>query len=180
MAATLTPTDAQQFDAIWEWVTGLFDSSLSDQFFKGYQNVVATPYGSYCVISRGTSVRLNQGERNYDATGTAGTIGLVRRTQVQWQIDCYGEEGPDWADIISSTWKSITAADAFVIDASGGMAPLYADEPQQMTIVNSEDQYETRYMAKLYMQVNQTVTLDQEFFTTVDVSGVLPVDVVLK
>ncbi len=180
MVAKLTPTDAQQFDAIWAWVTGLFDDSLSDQFFKGYQNVVSTPYGTYCVISRGTSVRMNQGERNYDASGAAGTIGLVRRTQVQWQIDCYGESGPDWADIISSTWKSITAADAFALDASGMMSPLYADEPQQMNIVNAEDQYETRYMTRLFMQVNQTVTLDQDFFTAVDVSGVIPVDVVVK
>lgn len=177
MAVTLTPTDAAVFDALWAWTIGLFDPSLESQFYKGYQNLVATPYNTYCVISRGPSERLNQGERSYDASGTSGTFNAVRRTKIQWQLDCYGPDAPDWADIITTAWRTMWACDML---AGAVVTPLYADEPVQMNIVNAEDAYETRFMSRLYAEVVQTVALPQDFFTSVDVSGAIPVDVVFK
>jgi hypothetical protein len=43
--------------------------------------------------------------------------------------------------------------------------PLYADEPQQLNIVNGEMQYEQRFLCKLYLQANQIASLPQDFFT---------------
>jgi hypothetical protein len=175
MTATITSTDAQQFDAIWGWVTSLLDPSLESQVFKGYQNLVATPYDSYIVISRGVEQPLNQLERNYDPSGTTGTgtVTNTARFQVQWQIDCYGPQGPDWAALVSGAWKTLWTADALLGSA---VTPLFADGPQQLNIVNGEGVYETRFMCMIYCEVVQEITLPQTFFTAVDIVVAQPAD----
>jgi hypothetical protein len=160
--AVLAPTEAQTFDAVWGWIASLFDPSIAPQIFKGYQNLTATPYGTYIVISPGVKERFNQGSRTYN--GTAGTVTQLRATSYSWQVDVYGPQATDWADMVSIAWRTNTAADYFVT-GSLPIVPLYADEPQQLNIVNGEDQYEARFMVKLYGQVNQTLTLAQQFAT---------------
>lgn len=173
--AVLAPTEDQTFDALWGWVASLFDPSIAAQIFKGYQNLTATPYGTYVVISPGVKERFNQGTRMYvyNAETQVGTVTQQRNTKYSWQVDVYGPQAADWADMISIVWRSNTAADT-LITASAAIVPLYADEPQQMNIVNGENQYEARFMLKLYGQVNQTVTLTQQFATTATPTLVRP------
>lgn len=175
--AVLAPTEDQTFDAVWAWVASLFDVSIAPQIFKGYQNLTATPYGTYVVISPSVKERLNQGARTYAYTSPAalGTVTQERSTKYSWQVDVYGPQATDWADVISIAWRTNTAADVLT---GGAIVPLYADEPQQLNIVNGEDQYEARFMLKLYGQVNQTVTLAQQFATDAKPVVVPPVDVV--
>jgi hypothetical protein len=165
--AVLTPGEDAIFDSLWGWVASLFDPSIAPQIFKGYQNLTSTPYGTYIVISAGVKERFNQGTRSYafNATTGAGTVTQLRSTQYMWQVDVYGPQSVDWSDIVSIAWRSNTAADAQIM-AGAPIVPLFADEPQQLNIVNAEDQMESRYMVKLYGQVNQTVTLAQQFATT--------------
>jgi hypothetical protein len=175
--AVLSPTEDQTFDAMWAWVTSLFDPSIAVQVFKGYQNMASTPYGTYVVISPAVKERLNQGLRGYvyNAQTQVGTVTQQRNTNYSWQIDVYGPQAADWADVISIVWRSNTAADAL---RGGAIVPLYADEPRQLNIVNGEDQYEARFMTTLFGQVNQTVTLAQQFATTATVQVLPPVDIV--
>lgn len=156
----LAPTEDQVFDALWGWITGLFDVSLAGQIFKGFQNITSTPLQSYIVISPGVAVRQNQIRKTYD--NIAGTVANQRNTTYSYQVDCYGPNGPDWSNIISIAWRTMTAADALV---GLPITPLYADEPNQLNIVNGENVYEQRFMLRLYAQVNQTVTQPQDFFT---------------
>lgn len=169
--AVLAPTEDQTFDALWAWVASLFDPSIAPQIFKGYQNMTSTPYGTYIVISPGVKERFNQGSRNYN--GVASVVTQLRATNYSWQVDVYGPQATDWADIVSITWRTNTAADA-LITAGAAIVPLYANEPQQLNIVNGEDQNETRFMVKLFGQVNQTVTLAQQFATSLNPELVRP------
>lgn len=175
--AVLAPSEDQTFDAVWGWVASLFDPSIAPQIFKGYQNLTATPYGTYVVISPHVKERLNQGLRSYAYTSgqPAGIVTQQRSTNYSWQVDVYGPQAADWADMIAITWRTNTAADVL---AGGAIVPLYADEPQQLNIVNGEDQYEARFMVKLFGQVNQTVTLAQQFATQAKPVLEPPVDVV--
>lgn len=163
MTATLGVTEDQIFDAVWQTVAQFFASTVTPYIFKGFQNSTAVPAGvSYIVISPGTRTTQGQGLRDYDTTNLLQIVGAHRT--YDYQVDCFGANGPIWADLISAAWKSPWVADYATLNALP-FAPLYADDAQQLNIVNSEDRYEQRFMTKLYIQVNQTVALPQDFFT---------------
>lgn len=162
-AATLAPTEDQTFDALFRWVTKVLDLPYNTtQVVKGFQNVVATPTGSYVVISPGIMQRQDFGRRVYDPAGEQ-TIQDAHITY-SYQVDCYGPEGPSRASILSVAWRSMWGVDNM---NPAVLTPLYADAPQQLNIVNSEGQFEQRFMIRLFGQVNQRVGLPQEFFTSV-------------
>lgn len=182
--ATILRTEAAVFDALWQWVADLTAVQLpgvlaaGDQVFKGFQNSTATPGGNYVVLSPGVKIRQDQGRRSYTRDlldPGIGTVDISRHTTYSYQVDCYGQIGADVADIIAVAWRSLWACETLqaTFDTPGAVTPLYADEPQQLNIANSENQYEQRFMLKLYAQVNQTIGLPQDFFTEV-VSHVEP------
>lgn len=160
MTAVLSPTEDQVFGQVWDLIASYFDSSVQQVIFKGFQNLTATPKGSYIVISPGVNVRQNQIERGYDPV--LGTQILTRRTTYSYQVDCYGPQGPDWSNTIAIAWPSLWSIDNG--DQPPLITPLYADEPQQLNIVNGELTYEQRFMLRLFGQVNHTVALPQDFF----------------
>lgn len=156
MTAILATTEDQVFDAIWGFVSSLVDTSVT--IVKGFQNMTATPIGSYIVLSPGVKERQNSITRTYDAAG--GLMNVERDTVYAYQVDCYGPAAPGLADIVSIAWASLWACDAL---ASAPITPLYADEPTQLNLVNGEFQYEQRFMATLYGQVNTVVSLPVAF-----------------
>jgi hypothetical protein len=160
VAATLTPTEDQTFDALFGWIALALD--LPDdtaQIVKGFQNLVSAPIGSYIVVSPGIMQHQDTGRREYDAD--AGLYVEERHVTYSYQVDCYGELGPTWASILSVAWRSLWGVEAMTTDA---LTPLYADAPEQVNIVNSEKQFEQRYKIRLFGQVNQRVSLAQDFF----------------
>lgn len=171
MAAILAPTEDQLFDAVWGFVAQLFDVSVQPYVFKGFQNMTSTPPGvTYVVISPGTKERTNQLERSYDAN--AGLSVNFRNSVYSYQVDCYGPSAPDYADTVSIAWRTLWACDYFAgnnLTPTPGaplpVTPLYADEPMQLNVVNGEENYEQRFMVKLFLQANQSVSLPQDFFT---------------
>jgi hypothetical protein len=163
MAAILTPTEDQVFDGVWQAIKNLFDDAVAPNIFKGFQNMTATALGSYVAISPGINVRQDQVRHDYDATNQLVIVG--RHTTYSYQVDCYGPAGPDYANAIAIAWRSTFMAN-YATDNALPFQVLYADEPQQLNITNGENQYEQRFMLKLYLQVNQTVALPQDFFTT--------------
>jgi len=180
MSVTITPNEDQIFDTVWAFIASLFDPSLAGQITKASQNFTPTPLNTYCIIQPGVKMRTDQAVHGYTpgafSGGNAfGTQDVSRGTQYSYQFDCYGPSAPDWADIIAIAWRSMWAADflAYGFDLNGialaaqGLAPLFADEPQQLTITNAEQQYEQRFMGRLYLQAHQVVSLPQGFFNTV-------------
>jgi len=170
MSAALLNTEDQAFDALWGFIASLFDSSYAANIFKGYQNQTATPnqstsgLGSYIVINPGIKQRQDQARRDYVPSTldpTTGVVNVTRGTTYSYQVDCYGQDGANNADIITIAWRSLWACDQ--LDGSI-ITPLYADEPDQLNLVNGENQYEQRFMCKLYLQTNTVVSLPQDFF----------------
>jgi len=155
-AATLTPTEDQIFDAVWGFLDTVFGSTISANIIKGFQNMTATPAGTSYIVDAANGLSLNE-----------------RDTEYSYQVDCYGPSGPDYANTVAIAWRTLWACDYFAgnnLNPPPGaplpVTPLYADEPQQLNIVNGEMQYEQRFMLKLHLQANQVVALPQDFFTT--------------
>lgn len=180
--ATILHSEDVVFDALWAWVADVTAVQLpgaqaaGDQVFKGFQNTTATMTGSYVVISPGVKTRQDQGRRSYlpdTVDPSIGVVNIARHTTYSYQVDCYGQLGPDVADIIAIAWRSLWGCDQL---AGAAITPLYADEPVQLNIANSENLYEQRFMLKLYAQVNQVVALPQDFFDAVELTVEPPVD----
>lgn len=163
MSGTLRVSEDTVYATVWDLIAGLFDTATQGLIFKGFQNITSTPGQdgpSYIVISPGVKVRTSQGSRSYDPT--AGTITVDRNTTYYYQVDAFGPLAPDYADIVTVAWNSMYAATA-TADAGAPFQVLYADEPTQLNFTNGELQYEQRFSTKLYLQVNQAVTLPQQF-----------------
>ena len=171
-AATLTPTEDQTFDALFRWVTKVLDMPYDTlQVIKGFQNLTATPTGSYVVISPGLMQRQDFGRRYYDPDNEQAV--QQAHLTYSYQLDCYGAAGPTWASVLSVAWRSMWGVDNMVPQI---LTPLYADAPQQLNIVNSEGQFEQRFMIRLFGQVNQTVGLPQDFFDQLQLNSITVAD----
>lgn len=171
-AATLTPTEDQTFAALFAWVTKVLALPYdTEQVLKGFQNLSSTPLGSYVIISPGIMQRQNFGSRAYDPDANQAV--QAAHLTYSYQVDCYGPEGPTWASILSVAWRTMWGVDNMVPNV---LTPLYADAPQQLNIVNSEGQYEQRFMIRLFGQVNQTVGLPQDFFDQIQLDSITIAD----
>lgn len=187
--AVLSPSPDTVFDQVWAWVASLFmvditnaNDPLQSRILKGNQNFIATPAsGDYAIIQPLVSEALNQNIRDYtpnvDPNNPAGTVSNELHTKQSWQVDCYGPDAATWAATIAGAWRTMWTLDNWPDGTPFAITPLYADQPQLLTIINGEGQFESRYLVKLYGQVNQTVTLPQAFFTQATIDAI-PVDVV--
>lgn len=172
MTATLSPTENQTFDSMFGFIAAVFQlPDDSPQVVKGFQNLVSNPIGTYAVISPGLTVRQDFGRWDYDPA--ADTTTVVAHNTYSYQVDCYGADGATWASILAATWRTMWGATT-LRDAS--ITPLYADAPQQLNIVNREGQFEQRWMIRLFAQVNQRITLPQQFFSEAELRGIVVAD----
>lgn len=187
--AVLSPLPDTVFDQVWAFVASLFmvdimnaADPLQARILKGNQNFIPTPAsGDYAIIQPLAKEALNQNIRNYtpnvNPTNPAGTVSNELHNKQTWQVDCYGPDAAQWADIIAGAWRTMWAIDNWPDGAPFAITPLYAEQPILLTIVNGEGQFESRYLVKLHGQINQTVTLPQAFFTQAEIDAI-PVDVV--
>ncbi|QMV32334.1 hypothetical protein T2_00017 [Ralstonia phage Elie] len=186
MSTTPSPNEAQIFDAVWGFVAELALANAdtppasSAQIIKGYQNRTAPPQGNYCILRPGEKERFDQARMVVvDGPGgtNPGTVTYQRNTDYRYVVDCYGAAAPDWADAITILWRTPSACDKLAAALPAGtMQPLYADEPQQITIVNEEYAYETRWRCTLHLNVIQTARVPQDFFDKASITVTSPGD----
>lgn len=99
----------------------------------------------------------------------AGLKTLMQAGQVAVQLDVHGPNSANFAMTISTVFRSETATAAFEL-LNPAIAPLYADDPRQMPFHSGEQQYETRFIVEANLQVNQTVSIGQQFADQLEVT----------
>jgi hypothetical protein len=103
----------------------------------------------------------------------AGQENLLQASELVIQLDVHGPNAMDNAVTITTLFRddygyqTLTAANVNV-------APLYADDPKQVPFINDQNAYEDRWIVEAHLQVNQTISLAQQFaaalqFTLVEV-----------
>lgn len=112
----------------------------------------------------------------------AGLEYLLQPTRVVFQCDVHGPNSGNNAQTISTIARDDYAYEYFQgigVISTGSVttqiAPLYADDPRQVPFINAEQQYEDRWIVEFHLQVNQTVTVPQQFAQEIQV-GLHPVD----
>ncbi len=133
------------------------------------------PPGGVTISSLGTG---SGGTGTYNLAGSppdissetmaAGTEQLQQNMDFHVQLDVHGPLAGDNSFIIGTVYRDERGVLIFddactAIDIPVLLAPLYAEEPRQVPFVNDQQQYETRYIVILHVQVNQSLQLPQQF-----------------
>lgn len=117
------------------------------------------------------------------ATLAAGTKTLQQNAKCVVQIDCHSADSSasDMAQTIATALRDEYGVDFFAnLDPPlNGVVPLFADDPKYIPFINAEAQFEWRWTLDCHLQVNQTVSVPQQFFDAaavelVDVDAVYP------
>lgn len=98
-----------------------------------------------------------------------GAKQLTANTQIIYQVDVYGPNAADNAQIVMAAWRDPYAFE-FMQALNSAVAPHYADDPKQVPVIYGEEQYEDRWIVEAKLQANQTVALPQQFAGVVQVT----------
>lgn len=79
--------------------------------------------------------------------------------KLDMQLDVYGPNASDWADILVTLLRDNVSYLALV----PACAPLYADDPIRAPLTNAEQQYEDRWIITARLQYNPVVTTPQQY-----------------
>jgi hypothetical protein len=99
----------------------------------------------------------------------AGTKATTESVQMAVQVDVYGPNSGNFAQIISTLFRDAYAVEQFAA-LSPAISPLYADEPRQLAFSDGEQQYENRWSIDVLIQVDETVTVPQQFADTLKIN----------
>lgn len=163
----MTPNQKDVFTVVRAYILSLIDCEV----VRGLGNDVPMPKNSFIAITPIESTRLSTNVNTYDLINSKSI-----KTSMSYlvQIDCYGPISSDWAAILCATWR-----DDYCVDKlAPTCAPLYADNPIQIPIIDGEANYEERWLLKAVLQYNPVVTVPQEFADEISPSKVIPVDIV--
>lgn len=159
LLATISVTESMLYLALRTFLEGL----VSCPVMQSQQNRMAMPKGSFILMTGLNAVGLSTDKTAYvPGAVNPGSETHTRSTQWNVQLDCYGPDAADMAAMIATAFKTDYAAQAFT-GSTIEIQPLYAENPRQATILNSENQYEPRWIVELALQYNPVVTLPQDY-----------------
>jgi hypothetical protein len=115
--------------------------------------------------------------QNVSATTlSAGALSIEQATEVVTQLDVHGPHSGDNAQIISTLFRDDYGVRQF---AGTGVSPLYVDPPRQMPFFDAEQQYESRWIVDVHMQIDPVILVPQQYADAavigiVDVTAAFP------
>ena len=117
-------------------------------------NRAAMPVGAFIAITPGATIPL----ATTVSVNDAGVRTVTRSSQFNCQIDCYGPDAGDTAELLTILFREQYGIERF---ASYGIdvTPLYCGDIQQMPIVTGEEQYLERWMFEMSVQFNPSVPI---------------------
>lgn len=143
------------------------------EVIRGPSNRVPMPKDPFICLTPGTMKKLSWPVKSYsDPTPTTGTRDYLQPTQYRVQVDCYGPASPQWAAMIATLFFS----DYGVENLGPEVAPLYADEPQEMALINDEQQFEQRWTFNALVQYNPVISTPQQFADQLAIDKFIEVD----
>lgn len=142
-------------------------------YYAGYQNRMSLPANSneYVVASivrhdpHGTPIERYE----YDPAVGAMSTHVMQLQEMLVQVDCYSDD-PEKARMraqsLATVCRSTTGVDFF---EQFGLSALFADPPQNSTVVTDSQQYVQRWTTTLHLLYTHKISLDVESFNAIDV-----------
>lgn len=131
---------------------------------RGYMNRVSKPAGrDYVLVTPMAMTRLATNRHGWDAA--TGTERVIQPTRRRVQLDCWGRQAAVWAKTLTTLLRDRNGADFL---AAYGMAPLYCEDPQELTQADGGEQWAPRFMVSALIQVNDVTAVGLDYFTDVN------------
>lgn len=132
---------------------------------QGQDNRVPEPVGpDFVVFWPINRARLGTNLGEYDPLDETKAVTTPVKFTVQ--VDVHGPNGADNAQVIMSLWRDPYGCEFMDPIA----APLYGEDFPQLPFANENDQLENRWVLRLHMQANISVSTPQEFADTLAIT----------
>ena len=175
MSATVSITEDDVTTALRTFLLSVVYAGV--EVVLGQDNLVGEPEAdNFIVMTPTRRGRLATNVDTWSLTDPNPTaIDHLQPTQVDVQLDIHGKLSTDLAQIISTTFRDEYCVEVF--EGIGiAMRPLNADDGHQVPFLNAENQYETRWVMNLSMQIDPVVSTNQQFANTLGPVGLIEVD----
>lgn len=165
-------TDDDVFAALKAFIHDVIPALTNDNVRQGQQNNVPMPPGpDFVIMTPADRAGLATTVREYfppvDPAPATGTRETTRSTQVGCYVNFYGPNATDNAQVFNQLFRDLYGCDFL---RSFAVQPLWCDDGRQMPLIDSENQFVTRWMIHALLQINPTVSTTQEFADTVAVT----------
>lgn len=168
---TAAPAENAFFVAIRAWLLSVLPDGV--EVFQAQENRVPEPVGpDFVMMTMRSRSRQATNVETWDPQAVDPVaVEALQSTRVVMQLDLHGRTGSDFAQTISTLWRSDFACRAL---AGSGIQPLYADDGNQIPFVNGEKQYENRWVMDIAFQASPVVLAPQDFaaILSVELQGV--------
>lgn len=151
---------------------GFLLSLVDVEVFLAQENLVPMPNEDFITMTPMFITGLSTNRVAYNDPGVgAGSEMTQRSNQWRCQLDFYGNTAAEMAAIVGTMIRSEYAANWFKQN-NMPVTPLYAGEPHQTTMINAEQQYESRWTLDFIAQFNAVVTTPLYFFDEIEVTAI--------
>lgn len=151
---------------------GFLLSLVDVEVFLAQENLVPMPNEDFITMTPMFITGLSTNRVSYNDPGVgAGSEMTQRSNQWRCQLDFYGNTAAEMAAIVGTMIRSEYAANWFKQN-NMPVTPLYAGEPHQTTMINAEQQYESRWTLDFIAQFNAVVTTPLYFFDEIEVTAI--------
>lgn len=163
---SISITDQDVFTALRTFLIGVLPNGT--EVVQAQDNYVSMPDGPFVTMNNVSKTRLATNIDSYTySSPILGTKDLETKTQFVIQLDFYGPDSGDWAQIVQCAYRDEYATSVF----PANIQPLYADDPMQIPLIDGEQNYTQRWKLKAVMQYNPIVSLTQQFADQINISS---------
>lgn len=171
MSATISITQDDLTTALRGFLLSLIDAEV----FLSQENNSSMPIGDFVTMTPMFITGLSTNRVGYNDPGAGQGSELTQRSN-QWrcQLDFYGNSAQEMAAIVGTMIRSEYATNWFRQN-NMPVTPLYAGEPHQTTMINAEQQYESRWTLDFIAQFNAVIATPLDFMDSIQV-GIVAAD----
>jgi len=152
-------TDKDVFNALRAFLLVVFPTGV--EVVRSLDNRVAMPNSNFVLMQAVTQERLATNISSYVLDNDGDTKNIQQKINYGIQLDVYGSNAANNADVISTLFRDAFAYDSF----PDNVKPLYCDNPSQLVFVNDSKQYENRFMLMVYLQYDPTIAVPTQLAT---------------
>lgn len=142
---------------------------------QGQPNRAAMPSAApgFVMVQTTTTKRLRTNQETWSLTNpNPDHLDVEQGTEIRMQLDLYGEASGDWAVILCTLLRSEYACTvlAGADPTTPVVVPLYAGDPFNAPLADSEEQYENRWTIDAILQYNPVTSVPMQFADTLAVT----------
>lgn len=167
MSVSIDITDQQVFAALRTFLLSILPNKT--EVVQAQDNRVSMPKGGFVTMNNIGMERLSTNIDSYQSNTQGKQI--LTPTKFNIQLDFYGDNSPQWASQVQALFRDEYATSMF----PPNIQPLFADNPVQIPLIDSEKQYEQRWKLVASLQYNPIMSVLQQSMLDVQIE-LAPID----